>query len=183
MKARITYREKVPIRPIPWADCVFDHFFVDYCGPIFSCDGRKPKYNYAFIAGDNFSRFPFCVALKSLTAKAVCGALLELWQVTGCCAHISSELDTNFTSRMTREFEKRLGCPPRFNSPYHPSSTGLAERAVGNVKTIVSILAMDHPKQWYTHLPMVKWCLREVPNEITGVPPYVLRWEIYPEDL
>ena len=33
---------------------------------------------------------------------------------------------------------------------------------------------MDHPKQWYTYLPMVMWCLREVPNETTGVPPYTL---------
>ena len=41
-------------------------------------------------------------------------------------------------------FEKRMGCSPRFNSPWHPSSTGLAERAVGNVKTIVSKLAINH---------------------------------------
>jgi len=25
------------------------------------------------------------------------------------------------------------------------------------------------PKQWYTYLPMVTWCLREVPNETAGV--------------
>ena len=112
--------------------------------------------------------------MKSLTAKAVCDALLELWQFTGCCSYISSDLGTNFTSKLTREFEKRLGCSPRFNSLYHPSSKGLAERAVGNVKTIVSKLAMDHPKQWYTYLPMVIWCLRKVPNETTGIPPYML---------
>jgi len=108
-----------------------------------------------------------CYALKSLTAKSVCDALLELWQFTGCCSYVSSDLGTNFTSQLTREFERRIGCSPRFNSPWHPSSTGLAELAVGNVKTIVSKLAMDHPKQWHTYLPMVTWCLREVPNEST----------------
>ena len=77
IKARITYRDRVPIRPIPRADRVF-----------FSGDGQKPKYNYAIIAVDSFSRFPFCVALKSLTAKAVCEPLLKLWQFTGCCTHI-----------------------------------------------------------------------------------------------
>jgi len=65
-------------------------------------------------------------------------------------------------------------CFPRFNSPWHPSSTGLAERVVGNVKTIVSKLAMDHRKQWHTYLPMVMWCLREVPNESTGLAPWTL---------
>ena len=40
----------------------------------------------------------------------------------------SSDLGSNFTSELNREFERRLGCSPRFNSPYHPNSTGLAER-------------------------------------------------------
>jgi len=109
------------------------------------------KYNYAFIAVDCFSRFPYCQPLKSLTAKAVCDALLSLWSFTGCSSHVSSDLGTNFTSQLTREFEKRMGCTPRFNSPYHPSSTGLAERGVGNVKQIVAKLAMDRPKQWHTY--------------------------------
>ena len=99
----------------------------------------------------------------------MCDALLELWQLTGCCSYVSSDLGTNFTSQLTKEFEKHMGCSPRFNSLYHPCSTGLAERAVGNVKTIVSKLAIDHPKQWHTYLPMAMWCLREVPNETTGV--------------
>ena len=68
-----------------------------------------------------------------------------------------------------------MGCSPRFNSPWHPSSTGLAERAVGNVKTIVSKLAMDHPKQWHTYLPMAMWCLREIPNGLAiGLAPWIL---------
>ena len=89
-------------------------------------------------------------------------------------AYVSSDLGTNFTSQLTREFEKRMLCFPRFNSPWHPSSTALAERAVGNVKTVVSKLAMDHPKQWHTYLPMVMWCLREVLNESTGLAPWTL---------
>ena len=106
----------------------------------------------------------------------MCDALLELWQFTGCCSYVSSDLgtNTNFTSQLTKEFEKHMGCSPRFNSLYHPCSTGLAERAVGNVKTIVCKLAIDHPKQWHTYLPMAMWCLREVPNETTGVDPWML---------
>ena len=134
MKSRVTYRDRVPIKPIPRADRVFDHFFVDCAGPLFSSEKSKPKFNYAFVAVDSFSRFPFCVPLKSLTAKSVCDVLLSLWQFTGCCSYISSDLGTNFTSQLTREFDRQMGCSPRFNSPYHPSSTGLVERAVGNVK-------------------------------------------------
>jgi len=169
LKAPVTYRDRVPIKPIPRDDRVFDHWFIDCAGPFFSAEGQKVKYTYAFIAVDSFSRFPVWYALKSLTAKSVSDALLELWQFTGCCSYVSSDLGTNFTSQLTREFEKRMGCSPRFNSPWHPSSTGFAERAVGNVKTIVFKLAMDHPKQWQTYLPMAMWYLREVPNESTGL--------------
>ena len=63
---------------------------------------------------------------------------------------------------------------PAFQFAVSPTILGLAERAVGNVKNIVSKLAMDHPKQWHTYLPMVMWCLREVPNETTGVAPWTL---------
>ena len=174
MKSRVTYRDRVPIKPIPRADRVFDHFFVDCAGPLFSSEGSKPKFNYAFVAVDSFSRFPFCVPLKNLTAKSVCDALLSLWQFTGCCSYVSSDLGTNFTSQLTKEFERRMGCSPRFNSPYHPSSTGLAERAVGNVKAIIGKLAVEHPRDWHNVLPMVMWCLREVENEMTGVAPWTL---------
>ena len=124
-------------------------FFVDCAGPLFSSEGSRPKFNYAFVAVDSFSRFPFCVPLKNLTAKSVCDALLSLWQFTGCCSYVSSDLGTNFTSQLTKEFERRMGCSPRFNSPYHPSSTGLAERAVGNVKAIIGKLAIEHPRDWH----------------------------------
>ena len=29
LKARVTYRDRVPIKPIPRADRVFDHWFID----------------------------------------------------------------------------------------------------------------------------------------------------------
>jgi len=150
LKAPVTHRNRVPITPIPHADRVFDHLFIDCMGPLMSGEGQKVKYNYAFIAVDSFSRYPVCYPLKSLTAKAVSDVL---WQFTGCSSYVSSDLGTSFTSQLTKEFEKRLGCSPRFNCPFHPSSTGLAERGVGNVKRIISKLAMDHPKQWYKYVP------------------------------
>lgn len=174
LKRRKTKNDRVPIEPIPRSDRVFDHLFVDCCGPFVSGEGAKPKFNYAFIAVDSFSRFPFCTPLRSLHAKNVCDALLDIWQYTGTSSYLSSDLGTNFTSRLTKEFEKRLGCSPRYNSPFHPNSTGLAERSVGNVKTIVSKLAMDKPNQWDRYVPSVMWALREAVNATTGLSPWEL---------
>jgi len=63
MKAKVTYRDRVPIKPIPRADSVFDHWFIDCAGPFVTSEGQKMKYNYAFIAVDSFSRFPYCQPL------------------------------------------------------------------------------------------------------------------------
>jgi len=76
MKVRVTYRDRVAIKPVPRADRVYDHRFIDCAGPFFITEGQKVKCNYAFIAIDSFSRFPVCYAMRSLTAKNVCGALL-----------------------------------------------------------------------------------------------------------
>jgi len=151
---------------------VFDHLFVDCAGPFFP--GQKCKYNYAFIAVDCFSRFPFGVPLRSLTARAICDALLEVWQFTGCSSYLSSDLGSNLRAQLTKEFEKRTGCSPRFHSPYHPQSTGLVESYVGSVKRIISKLAMDYAKLWHTCVPMAIWCLRESVNQTTGVAPWTL---------
>jgi len=137
----------VPITPIPRSDRVFDHLFIDCCGPFMPSDGLKPKFNYAFIAFHSFSRFPFCIPLKSLHAKNVYDALMSIWQFVGVCSHVSSDLGSNFVSKLTQQFERQMGCSPIFNIPLHPNSTGLAEKGVGNVKAIISKLTMDHPTQ------------------------------------
>ena len=56
-----------------------------------------------------------------------------------------------------------------FQFTISPTTYRMAEQAVGNVKSIVSKLAMDHPKQWHMYLPMVMWCLPKVSNKTTGV--------------
>ena len=81
-KARVTFRDRVPIKPIPHADCVFDHWFIDCASSFFRLMDRNP-YNYAFIAVDSFSRFPV-LPIEIFTARAVCDCLLSLWQFTGC---------------------------------------------------------------------------------------------------
>jgi len=174
LKKRETCQDRVPIHAIPRADKVFDHWYCDLMEPFYSGEGPKPVYNYAFVAIDSYSRFPVCYLLKSVHAKSVCDALLSLWQFTGCASYLSSDRGSCFTSQLTQEFERRFGCSPRFNSPYQPNSTGLVERAVGNVKTIVSKLAMDHPSSWHTYIPSVMWALRESTKATTGVAPWTL---------
>lgn len=92
----------------------------------------------------------------------------------GVASVISSDNATNFSSRLNREFVHRLGCSPRFSSCYHPQGNGLVERMVGTVKSSLAKMATDHPKSWHKYVGFVMRALREVPNETTGVAPWLL---------
>ena len=104
----------------------------------------------------------------------MCNALLQLLQTTGVPSIIRSDCGSNFTSQLTKEFLAILGCSPRFNVPGRPQQSGLCERLIGTLKSMISKVAMDHPKSWSKYLDYVLWALRECPHETTGLPPWVL---------
>jgi len=94
--------------------------------------------------------------------------------ITGIPSTVSSDNATNFSSKLNREFLKRLGRSPRFNTPGHPQSSGLVERMVGTLKNMINKIAHDHPKEWHKYFGYILWSLREILSESTGVPPWVL---------
>jgi len=86
---------------------------------------------------------------------------------------------TSREDRLTQEFRKWLGCYPRFSTPNHPSAYGLVERLVDTIKSAISKIASEHPKQWHTHF----WALRESSNLTTGVCLAYLLLDVYQEVL
>ena len=171
-RRRVTVYDRVPISPIPRDDTVFQCWVMDCLGPLFP--NQKVAYNYCLVLCDSCSRYPVAFPLRSLTAKSVCNALLQLFQTAGIPSVIRSDCATNFTSQLTRTFLSMLGCSPRFNVPGRPQQTGLCERLIGTLKNMISKLAMENPKSWVDCLGFSLWALREVPNETTGVPPWVM---------
>ena len=65
--------------------------------------------------------------LNRLTAEALCDALLDVFVTTGVPKVIISDCGSNFTSKLTQEMLRKLGCSPRFNTPGHPEASGIAE--------------------------------------------------------
>jgi cobalamin biosynthesis Co2+ chelatase CbiK len=66
-----------------------------------------------------------------------------------------------------------MGVSPQFNTPGHPQASGLCERLVQSTKNIISKLAHDSTRSWPKFVSAM-WTLREVPNETTGVAPFML---------
>ena len=43
-----------------------------------------------------------------------------------------------------------------------------------NIKEHDLKVAVDHPKSWFRYLGHALWALREIPNQVTGVPPWLM---------
>ena len=167
----VTFRDRVPIEGgVVSTEPVFSHFYVDALGPLFN---HKVDYNYCIVFLDHASRFPHAVAVRNLTAKSCCDAMMSLWQFTGFPTKITSDNATNFTSELTREFLKRVGCAPIFCSPRHPEANSV-ERTIGTIKSMIAKVAEQHPRTWHRYIGMILFALRESVNDTTGVAPYTL---------
>ena len=152
-----------------WSWTVLDQFYLGG-----DPAAKKPEYIYALVIVDKYSRWPMAYPLKSLSAKAVCDALLQVFMTFSIPKVISSDCGSNFTSKLTQECLKRLGCCPRLNNPGHPEASGLVERCNQSLKTMIYKLAQSDPRGWFRLLPFVLWSLRERPSCTTHISPYTL---------
>jgi len=98
-RRRVTVFDRVPISPISRVDAVFNCWVMDILGPLFP--SQKVEYQYALVLCNSCSRYPVAFALRSITAKSVCNALLQLFQVTGIPLIIRSDCGSQFTSQLT----------------------------------------------------------------------------------
>jgi len=175
-KARKTCFDKTPIKGTPRQQMAFSHWYVDVVGPL---SGENMIYPYAVVAIDSCTRYPAAWPIKTPNAKNICNGLLQLWQFFGIPRFVSLDNATCNVARLTQEFFKLLGVTPRFITPYH-SQANIAERTIGTVKSMIAKAAADYPKSWHTHLGYIMWALREVPSDLTGLPPAFLAMGIIP---
>ena len=129
---------------------------------------------------DSCTRWPADYALKSTDSKHVCDAFIQQFQITGVPSWISSDNGPNLSSKWTKELLHRLGVTPKFASPYHSNASGLVERSIGTIKSIISKLAEKNPRSWHKSLGFALWALREVRNATTGMPPWMLAFGFIP---
>jgi len=172
LRSRPITTDRVPITPVTRADVPFQVLNMDCIGPLDPPSAQGHKYCLCIV--DNCTRWPSVYMLRSLTAKAVCEALIDLFTMVGVPKVIISDRGTNFTSQLTQEMLKSLGCSPRFNTPGHPEASGMVERFNQTCKNMLSHVVQQHQRMWHRYVPLLVWALREVPNATTGVSPYML---------
>ena len=149
--------DRVLIIPIPRGDeFPFSHLVMDCIGPIVPRGDPvaiQPKYNYALVVIDLFSRWAVAYLLRSMSAQAVCNILLQIFMTFSIPRVISSDCGTNFTSKLTRFLLEYLGRSPRFHTSSEVS--GVVERYNQGLSSVICKLVEERPQRWYGLLLIV----------------------------
>ena len=106
----------------PWA-CLH----VDHAGPFLG------KQFLIVVAA--YSKWFVAKPVPSVSSHSTISVLRSIFTTHGLPEIIVSDNGTAFTSMEFAEFTRRNGIRHNFTAPYHPSSNGLAERAVQTMKT------------------------------------------------
>ncbi|XP_040074259.1 uncharacterized protein LOC115320635 [Ixodes scapularis] len=171
--------DRVPITPLTRPERPFETVYMDCIGPLEPSSARGHKY--ALTVVDLCTRWPEVIPLRSLTAKATCQALVDVFSRYGVPELICCDQGTNFTSQLTKELLDRLGVQIRFSAPDHPQSNGIVERWNGTFKAMLRHVVSEKGGQWDLYVPCLLWAYREVPNEITGSSPFELMYGREPQ--
>ena len=103
-------KDRIPISAVPRDEIPFSHLYLDVIGPLFD----KAEYNYCLCIIDSCTRYPFAIPLRSVTAKAVCEALVNVFAQVGVSSVITSDQGSCFAAELTQQFLNILGCSPRW---------------------------------------------------------------------
>ena len=83
---------------------------------------------------DSHSKWLDVQIMQSITAEKTIEKLQSIFSTHGLPKQIVTDNGTSFTSEKFKQFVTRNGIKYTFSAPYHPSTNGLAERAVRTFK-------------------------------------------------
>ena len=117
---------KAPLHPWEWPERPWSRLHVDYAGPFLG--------KMFLVIVDAYSKWLEVVITNSATSLTTIEQLRKLFAVHGLPELIISDNGPAFSSDEFKVFMKKNGIRHRQTAPYHPSSNGLAERAVQSFK-------------------------------------------------
>ena len=150
---------KVPIRTWKWPEKPWTRLHVDHAGPV---EGKT-----IFIIVDAHSKWIDAHVVPSTSATAAIDKLRISFSTHGLPQTIVSDNGSAFTSSEFQQFLSQNGIEHVRSAPYHPSSNGLAERAVQTVK--MGVKKLTGPLE--TRLARFLFKYRVTPQTTTGIAP------------
>ncbi|XP_062864462.1 uncharacterized protein K02A2.6-like [Trichomycterus rosablanca] len=149
-----------PLHPWEWPEKPWSRLHADYAGPFLG--------KMFLVLVDAHSKWIEAYAMNSSTAVATIEKLRQSFSTHGLPECLVTDNGTNFTSAEFSEFMKQNGIRHLTSAPFHPSSNGLAERAVQTLKEGLRKMAGGTIE---TKLARVLFNYRITPHTTTGHSP------------
>ncbi|XP_063052002.1 uncharacterized protein K02A2.6-like [Engraulis encrasicolus] len=156
-------RNNPPVAPLhPWEvpDGPWRRIHIDYAGPWM---GRM-----FLIIVDAYSKWIDAYSVSNSTSTVTIECLRKSFSQQGLPEIIVSDNGTCFTSEQFQEFAEKNGIRHITTAPYHPSSNGLAERAVQTFKSLMKKMTGDSIE---TRMSRALFSYRITPQSTTGKSP------------
>ena len=161
-----------PLHPWEWPERPWSRLHVDYAGPI--------KGKMFLVIVDAYSKWLEVHATSTATSQVTMDKLRSTFAVHGLPDMLVTDNGSVFTSAEFELFCKRNGIKHVTSSPYHPSSNGLAERAVQTLKTA---LKKGEGNSLECTIARFLFQYRLTPHSTTGVSPAELLLNRRPRSL
>ena len=149
-----------PLHPWEWPDQPWRRIHIDYAGPFMG--------KMFLIVVDAHSKWIDAHIMSSTTSGSTINKLREIFAVHGIPEIVISDNGSNFTSEEFAVFMRQNGINHKTTAPYHPSSNGLAERAVQTIEKGLEKMSGDTVA---TKLQRVLFRYRMTPQSTTGKSP------------
>ena len=153
---------KAPPNPWRWPNQPWKRIHIDYAGPFMN--------KMYLIVVDSHSKWLEVITMGSTTSESTINALRYLFSSYGLVEEIVSDNGPQFVSVEFLTFVKANGIKHIYSAPYHPSSNGLAERAVRIFKTAMKTMSKE-PGTLNQKLAKFLLLYRSTPHTLTQVSP------------
>lgn len=164
-KKVINNPEKAPLIKFPKAKFPFDRIHVDFADPF--------KGKMYLIIVDSFSKWTEIYEMSNTSAENTIEKLRDCFARFGLPCMIFSDNGKQFVSAEFANFCKNNSIQHKTSAPYHPSTNGLAENAVGAFKKGI-LKALADKKNSLTTTTLISRYLasyRNAPHTSTGESP------------
>lgn len=170
-KVSLKRPHRAPLQPLPVIGTPFERLGMDVLGPV---ERSRSGNRFMLVITDYATRYPEVFPLRSVKAKPIAAALVQLFSRVGFPAEVLTDQGTNFMSTLLKQVYRLLGIKSIRTTPYHPQTDGLTERFNQTLKQMLRKFVSESGRDWDQWLPYLLFAYREVPQASTGFSPFEL---------
>lgn len=165
-KTKVTTNTKAPMQISSLGECLFDHTFIDFVGPISppSIDGHK----YIFTAICDLTKYLIAVPTKDCSALTTAECLIEhIFLRYNFPSRLISDNASNFHSQVIKEINQLFKIKKIFTTPYHPQSN-IVERSHRTLNAYLRAYTSKNKDIWHELLKYATFAYNNSIHSTTG---------------